>query len=102
MRTQEGMRSWELKSLGVASTFKIIGGTFLIFGLIVGLIASLISPESLTLPIIGIIPSGILGALIFSAFYGFIGGFTSSLLVAIYNLFALLFGGIKIFLEEKK
>ena len=96
------MRNWILKSIGVASTFKMVGGTSLIFSLIVGLILSLISPENMSLPIIGNIPSGIVGALIFSAFYGFFTGLSASVIVGIYNIFALLFGGITFSIKEEE
>jgi len=96
------MRYWTLKSIGVASTFKMVGGTILIFSLIVGLIISLVSPEEMFLPVIGTIPSGIVGALLFAIFYGFFSGLSSAVVVAIYNVFALLFGGITFAIKEKE
>ncbi len=96
------MRNWILKSIGVASVFKMVGGTFLIFGLLVGLVLSLMFPEEMYLPLIGTIPSGIVGALIFAAFWGFSSGLTAAVIVAIYNVFALLFGGITFSIKEKE
>ncbi|NOZ63945.1 MAG: hypothetical protein GXO71_03255 [Caldiserica bacterium] len=95
------MKQWILKSIGVASTFKMVGGTTLIFSLITGLVISLVSPEEMFLPLMGTIPSGIVGALLFAAFYGFFTGLSAAVLVAIYNIFALLFGGITLKIEEK-
>jgi len=95
-------RYWILKSIGVASIFKMFGGTFFQFGLIVGLILSLVFPEELYLPIIGTIPSGIIGAFLYAVFWGLAVGLIAGLLGAIYNIFALLFGGIVLAVEEKE
>ena len=96
------MKIYEIKKISAASAFRLFGGMFLIVGLVFGLFFGLTGAEFLpkNSPLQAVAAKGIVAGLIVGVIYGFIGGLIYLVFAAVYNLFALILGGIKISLEE--
>ncbi len=99
------MKKVEFKSIAIGSVFTLFNGIFLIAGFIFALFGGGFIEKFRnilqSLPLVGSLMNGLLGALIFGLITGIVSGIFFSLIAAIYNLFAALFGGITIDLEEK-
>lgn len=88
-----------LKNVGVVSCGKMLGAIYVIIGLIIGAIFSLVSllgavavPEGQGLPAI----FGVGAIVLFPLFYGVIGFIGGMIVAALYNLFAGWVGGIEL------
>ncbi len=110
------MKILQLKRIGVWSAFKFFGGMFMIIGLGSGFFFGLAGiPDTLILKILPLIPGapfvigfagsvrlGILTGISFAIFYGIVGGLIYTIFSLLYNIFAIIFGGVRIKVEEIK
>ena len=88
---------------------------FMIIGLVLGFFFGLVGiPDSLVLKILpliqdmpvvisftGSVQLGALAGISFAIFYGIIGGLVYTIFSLLYNIFAIIFGGVKVKVEEK-
>lgn len=99
-------KSIELKRVDVFSVFRFFGGTFLIVGLIIGLFGNLLRIDIMSTLIIRAFPfltkfgRGIFMGVAYGIIYGLSGGIGFTVSALLYNFFAALFGGIKIYMKE--
>ena len=98
----------EIKNIEVTSVFKFFGGIFLILGIIIGLFSNvlrvtIVSPEIIRIfPFLEGLQPGIVAGVILGFIYGLSAGVGFSVLALLYNFFAALLGGIKIYSREKE
>jgi len=109
------VRTVEFKRIGVWSAFKFFGGMFMIIGLVLGFFFGLLGiPDSLVLKILpliqdapfvisftGSVQLGVLTGISFAIFYGIAGGLIYTIFSLLYNIFAIIFGGVRVKIEEK-
>ena len=109
------MKTVELKRVGVWSAFKFFGGAFMMVGLVLGFFVGLVGiPDSLALSILpliqgapfvisftGSVQLGLMAAVSFAIFYGIAGGLIYTVFALLYNIFAIIFGGVRIKVDEK-
>ena len=106
------MKAYVLKSIDVKSIFKFFGGMFMVIGMIIGIFGGIAGlsfvPNTLVrfMPFFGFPQAAKIGiATILGALFGLMYGVTIGVVYAIaataYNIFAKIFGGIKIDLEQK-
>jgi len=108
------VKTVQLKRVGVWSAFKFFGGAFMIVGLVLGFFVGLVGiPDSLALSILpliqgapfvisftGSVQLGIMASISFAIFYGIAGGLIYTIFSLLYNIFATIFGGVRIKIEE--
>ncbi|GAH12580.1 unnamed protein product, partial [marine sediment metagenome] len=109
------VKTVELKRVGVLSAFKFFAGAFMIVGLVLGFFVGLAGiPDSLALSILPLIQGapfvisftgsvrlGVMAAISFAIFYGIAGGLIYTVFALLYNIFAIIFGGVRIKVDEK-
>jgi len=102
------MRTVELKSISLASSFRLFGGAGVLIGVVSCVFLSLegdlkIPAMVLSLPFVesaqGVVRDVFLGTMS-GVFYGVIGGLACVVMTAVYNFFSSLFGGVDITLDE--
>ncbi len=99
-------RRIEIRYINVLSVFKFFGGTFFLFGLIIGLFASLLRIDVMSSGVARVFPfmtrigPGVFLGIFFAVVYGISGGIMFSIHALLYNFFAALFGGIVITTRE--
>lgn len=99
-------RSVEVKYINVISVFKFFGGIFLLIGLVIGLFGRYFMINIMSNDIIGVFPfmtmcgPGILVGIIFGVINGLCAAIGFSIFALLYNFFAALFGGIKLYIQE--
>ncbi len=102
------MKSAEIRSICLLSVFKYFGGVSLIAGLIAGLFGNtlkinVVMPQlARALPFMTKIGPGIPSGLALAVIYGLIIGAGFSILALLYNLFAGVLGGIRVFVKEDR
>ena len=110
------MKTLQLKRIGAWSAFKFFGGMFMIIGLVLGFFFGLAGiPDTLVLKILPLIQDapfvisftgsvrlGILAGVSFAIFYGIVGGLMYTIFSLLYNIFAIIFGGLRVKVEEIK
>ena len=102
----QDMKEVEIKSINVVAVFKFFGGIFLIVGLIVGLFANLLRVDMMAggfariFPFMSVLGPGIAAGIIFGIIYGLSAAIGFSVFVLLYNFFAALFGGLKIYIND--
>ena len=98
-----------LKKISVSAAFKLVFWLYMTIALIIGLAATLfnvgIMPTSWVKQIpylgtIGIMGVGVIAALVFAVINGLGAGIVAAILALIYNIFALMFGGLRFTIEE--
>jgi len=98
-----------LKKISVSASFTIVFWLYTIIALIIGLAASIfdigIMPTSWVKEIpylgtIGIMGVGIIAAFVFAIINGLGAGIAAGIMALVYNLFALMFGGLRFTIEE--
>jgi len=98
----------EIKSVDVMSAFKYFGGIFFISGVILGLFSNILRIDLPSIEMVRIFPflagmkPGVIAGIILGLIYGISAGIGFSIFALLYNFFAALFGGIKIFLAKEK
>lgn len=96
----------ELKGIYVPSVFKFFGGIFLIIGVVIGLFGNLFRIDMMstaivrTLPFLSKFGTGIVTGIVFGIIYGLSAGIVSSICALLYNFFAALLGGIKLYIKD--
>ncbi len=87
------------------SIFKLVAGMTFVLGFIIALFGGGLSEDFAyqlkSIPFIGSLLTGFLGAVLFGLFAGIINGLLASLGAVLYNLFSMIFGGIEIDIDEK-
>lgn len=110
------MKILQLRKIGAWSAFKFFGGMFMIIGLVLGFFFGLTGiPDTLVLKILSLIQDapvvisftgsvqlGILAGAWFAIFYGIVGGLIGTIFSLLYNIFAIIFGGLRVKVEETK
>ena len=107
------MKTVELKRIGVKSVFKLFGGIFMVLGLAIGIFGSMAGVPLIQYTPVRFMPVFGLPMIAKIAIAGFIGiflGLVYGIAVGIiyacgamaYNIFAKIFGGIKLNLEERE
>ncbi|MBN1871629.1 MAG: hypothetical protein JW800_03555 [Candidatus Omnitrophica bacterium] len=98
----------EIKNIEVTSVFRFFGGIFLIMGIIIGLFSNIlrvtiVSPEIVRIfPFLAGLQPGIVAGVLLGFVYGFSAGLGFSILALLYNFFAALLGGIKVYTKERE
>ena len=100
------MKKIVIKNISLGSVFWLFSGMFLVVGFIMALFGGGFMGEPLrqsmrSIPFVGTLFTGFLGALVFGLINGVISGLMFSLLAALYNIFAMILGGIHFDVEEK-
>lgn len=109
------MKTIVLKRVGIWSAFKFFGGMFMIIGLVIGFFLGLVGiPDSLVLNILPLIQNapvvisftgslqlGVMAGISFAIFYGIAAGLIYTIFSLLYNIFAIIFGGVRIKVEER-
>ncbi len=101
------MKRIELKNVDLASVFKLFGGMSFIIGFIIALFGSgfggvQLQQQLQTLPFVGSLMNGFLGAVIIALVIAVVFGLVAMLHAVLYNIFAMIVGGIEIEVEEKQ
>ena len=102
------LKKLEIKNIDVLSIFRFFGGIFLILGIIIGLFSNILRLNIVTPEIARIFPfltglkPGIIAGVILGVVYGISAGVGFSIFALLYNFFASLLGGIKIYFKEKQ
>jgi len=98
-----------LKKISISASFTIVFWLYTIITLIIGLAATFfnigIMPTSWVRQIpylgtIGVMGVGVIAVFVFALIYGIGAGLVASLFALVYNLFALMFGGLRFTIEE--
>ncbi|MBU1045077.1 MAG: DUF3566 domain-containing protein [Candidatus Omnitrophica bacterium] len=100
------MKRIEFKSIDLASVFKLFAGMSFVIGFIVGLFGGGFGGEQLqhqlrNVPFIGSMLNGFIGAILFGLFSAVVSGLALCLQAVLYNVFAMIFGGIEIDIDDK-
>ena len=100
------MKKIVLKNIDLMSVFKLIGGMSFIVGFVIALFGGGFGSEQFrnqlqTVPYIGSMLTGFLGALIFGLISAVVSGLAVALQAVLYNVFAMILGGIEIEVDEK-
>ena len=101
------MKKIELKNIDLASVFKLFGGMSFIMGFIIALFSSGFSGMQMrqqmqSIPFIGSLLSGFLGAIIIGVIFAVVCGLVAALHAVLYNIFAMIVGGVEIDVVEKE
>lgn len=98
-----------LKKISVTATFTLVFWLYATIALIVGLAATLFNVGIMPslwvkqiphLGTIGIMGAGVIAAFVFALINGLGAGIVAAFMAMIYNLFALMFGGLRFTIEE--
>jgi hypothetical protein len=100
------MKKIEFKSIDLGSVFKLFASMSFVIGFVVGLFSGGFGGAQLqhqlrNVPFIGTMLTGFLGAILFGAFCALAGGLVFALQAVLYNVFAMIFGGIEIDVDDK-
>ncbi|MFH1776855.1 MAG: hypothetical protein ABH952_04765 [Candidatus Omnitrophota bacterium] len=100
------MRQIEIKTIHIGSMFTFFGGSGMVIGLLLGLFGQALFKQNFLefmaeLPVLSKLPGGVIRALIFGVLIGLVWGIGMSLYAAVYNVFAALLGGIRLFVEDE-
>lgn len=101
------MKKIELKNIDLASVFKLFGGMSFIISFIIALFSGGFGGEQFkhqlqTIPFIGSLMTGFLGAIIIALIMAVLCGLVVTLHAVLYNIFAMIVGGIEIEVIEKQ
>ena len=101
------MKTIELKNIDLASVFKLFGGMSFIICFIIALFGSgfggaRFQQQLQNIPFIGSLMSGFLGAIIIGLICALVCGLIAALHAVLYNIFAMVVGGIEIDIVEKQ
>ncbi|MFH1094116.1 MAG: DUF3566 domain-containing protein [Candidatus Omnitrophota bacterium] len=101
------MKKVELKNIDLASVFKLFGGMSFIIGFIIALFGggfggAQFQQQLQTIPFIGSLLTGFLGAILIGLMMAVICGLAAMLHAVLYNIFAMIVGGIEIEIVEKQ
>jgi hypothetical protein len=99
------MKKIEFKNIDLASVFKLFAGMSFVVGFVIGLFSGGFGDPNLqnqmrNVPFIGSMVGGFFGAILFGLFSALITGLGVSLQAILYNIFAMIFGGIEIEVDE--
>lgn len=99
------MKKIEVKNINLVSVFKLFGGMSFIIGFIIALFGggfgdSQFQQQLQNIPFIGSMLKGFLGSLIMGVITAVICGLAAMLNAALYNIFAMIIGGIEIDINE--
>ena len=100
------MKKIELKNIDLASVFKLFSGMSFIIGFIVALFGhgfggTQVQQQLQNIPFIGSLMTGFLGAIISGLIIAVVCGLVATLHAVLYNIFAMIVGGIEIEIVEK-
>ncbi|MFH1061962.1 MAG: DUF3566 domain-containing protein [Candidatus Omnitrophota bacterium] len=100
------MKKIEFKNIDLVSVFKLFAGMSFVVGFIVGLFSGGFGGEQLqhqlkNVPFVGTMLTGFIGAILFGVFSAVVSGLVVCLQAVLYNVFAMIFGGIEIDIDEK-
>lgn len=98
------MKKIEIKNIDLASVFKLFGGMSFVLGFIVALFGGGLGgleDQLKTIPFIGTLLTGFFGAIILGAAMAVICGLLAMLHAALYNIFAMIVGGVEIDVKER-
>lgn len=102
------MKQLEIYRISVMSVFRFFGGLFLIIGLVFGLFGNAVGLNIITPGLIKLCPfmanvaPGIPAGIFFGVMYGLGAGAVFSILALVYNVFAVVVGGITFMLKDDK
>ncbi len=107
MQGGNAMKRIELKNVDLASVFKLFGGMSFIIGFIIALFGGgfggmRVQQQLQTIPFIGSLMTGFLGAIIIGLISAFLCGLVAMLHAVLYNIFAMIVGGVEIEVVEKE
>ena len=102
----EAMKKIELKNIDLASVFKLFGGMSFIMGFIIALFGSGFGGSQMqqqlqAIPFIGSLLTGFLGAIVMGLISAVLCGLIATLHAVLYNVFAMIVGGVEIDINEK-
>ena len=93
------------RNIDLMSVFKLIAGMSFVLGFIIALFGGGLSEEFAyqlkNVPFIGSMLTGFLGAILFGVFAALLNGLMVMICAVLYNLFAMIFGGVEIDIDEK-
>jgi hypothetical protein len=100
------MKKIEIKNVSLPSVFKLFAGLFFVLGFVASLFGGGMGNARVQeflqdLPYVGSFMGGVVGALIFGIIAALIGGLGCSLGAVLYNIFAMILGGVEIDYEER-
>ena len=100
------MKRIEFKSIDLASVFKLFAGMAFVVGFVVGLIGGGFGGDQFqhqlrNVPFIGSMLNGFFGAILFGLVSAIVAGLAVCLQAVLYNVFAMIFGGIEVDIDEK-
>ena len=99
------MKKITFKKIDLLSVFKLVAGMSLIIGFVIGLFSGgfgnqMMQNQMSGVPFIGGMMNGFMGALLFGLFSGIFSGLAVVIQAVLYNVFAMIFGGIEIEVDE--
>jgi hypothetical protein len=100
------MKKIEIKNVSLLSVFKLFAGLFFVVGFVMSLFGggmgnSRVQEFLQDLPYVGGLMNGVVGALIFGVMAALFGGLAFSLGTVLYNIFAMILGGVELDYEER-
>ncbi len=100
------MKKIEFKTIDLASVFKLFAGMSFVVGFVVGLFGGGFGGEQLqhqlrNIPFIGSMLTGFFGAILFGLVISVVSGLAVALQAVLYNIFAMIFGGIEVEVEDR-
>ncbi|MFH1459360.1 MAG: DUF3566 domain-containing protein [Candidatus Omnitrophota bacterium] len=100
------MKRMEVKNIDLMSVFKLFGSMSFILGFILALFGSgfggaAFRQQLQTVPFVGPLLQGVLGAVIFGLIAAIFNGLCAALSAVIYNIFAMIMGGVELEINER-
>jgi Transmembrane domain of unknown function (DUF3566) len=100
------MKRMEFKSIDLASVFKLFAGMSFVVGFVFGLFNNgfgnvQMQHQFKNVPFIGSMLTGFVGALLFGLVSAIVCGLICALYAVVYNIFAMIFGGIIVEADDK-
>lgn len=100
------MKRIEFKSIDLASVFKLFAGMSFVIGFVFGLFGGGFGNVQLqnqlkNVPFVGSMLTGFFGAILFGLVSAVISGLVFVLYAVVYNIFAMIFGGIEVEVDDK-